>query len=89
MANKKGLLEDVKQIRKFLVNLELSDSYLQKGGNEELLTALRTIGNIEGILTFHEVMLNSIKREIESLHRDLAGDEKQSQVIYTEEKIYG
>lgn len=89
MSNNKGILEDVKKVRSFLIDLELSEECIRRGGDEQLLLALRSIGNIEGILTFHDVMLKSVRREIDSLYRDISGDEEQVKISsYNEEKIY-
>ena len=89
MSSKRGLLSDIKLIKEFLIKLEISESQLKSDFYEEYLDVLRSVGNIEGILSFQKVMLDSMKREVESLSLDISGDGKQIKLSdYNEEKIY-
>ncbi len=72
--SKNSLLDDIKVIRDFLINVQITEDYKTRGGEEELLKAIKSIGNLKGILEFHSVMLNSMRREIDSLYIDIKGD---------------
>ena len=71
---RKGLLEHIQIISDFLKDVEMTEKFNKEGGYDRLLEALNSAGTLKAILSFQSVMLNSMKREVEGLYRDIIGE---------------
>ena len=71
---RKGLLEHIQIISDFLKDVEMTEKFNNEGGYDRLLEALNSAGTLKAILSFQSVMLNSMKREVEGLYRDIVGE---------------
>ena len=75
---RKGLLEHVQIISDFLKDVEMTEKFNKEGGYERLLEALNSSGTLKALLSFQSIILNSMKREIEGLHRDIVGESTET-----------
>jgi hypothetical protein len=87
MTSKRCLLRDVEVIRNFLLEVELSSEYRDKGGVDKLIEASKSIGNLGAMLSFQKVMLESISKEAKDMYVDIVGD-GLALSNYEQEKIY-
>lgn len=74
---RKGMLNDVEVISNFLREVEMAENYSNNGGHDKLIEALKSTGNLKALLSFQSVMINSMKRELEGLYKDINGEEIQ------------
>ena len=74
---RKGMLNDIEVISKFLKEVEMTENYSSNGGYDKLIEAIKSAGNIKALLSFQSIMVNSMKRELEGLYKDINGEEIQ------------
>ena len=74
---RKGMLNDIEVISNFLREVEMTENYSKNGGYNKLIEAIKSTGNLKALLSFQSIMINSMKRELEGLYKDINGEEIQ------------
>ena len=74
---RKGMLKDIEIISNFLKEVEMAENYSRNGGYDKLIEAIKSTGNLKALLSFQSIMVNSMKRELEGLYKDINGEEIQ------------
>lgn len=74
---RKGMLNDIEVISNFLKEVEMAENYSSNGGYDKLIEAIKSTGNLKALLSFQSIMVNSMKRELEGLYKDINGEEIQ------------